>query len=139
MEYLIGIIIALTVSLSATYIGFDRDRAFYPIVTIVIASYYGLFAVMGGSTGTLLIESLFIAAFWGAAALGFKRNLWLIVGALLSHGIFDFFHAHITHNAGVPAWWPMFCLSYDITAAGYLAWLLKKSKLAAYIEHKAQF
>lgn len=132
MEYLIGIIIALTVSLSATIIGFDRDRAFYPTLTIIIASYYGLFAVMGGSIETLLLESLFIAAFFGAAVLGFIRNLWIIVGALLAHGIFDFFHENITHNAGVPIWWPMFCFSYDLTAAGYLAWILKKSKSAIY-------
>jgi hypothetical protein len=27
-------------------------------------------------------------------------------------------------------WWPMFCLTYDIAAAGYLAWLLKSSKVS---------
>lgn len=27
---------------------FDRDRAFYPFLMIVIASYYGLVAVMSG-------------------------------------------------------------------------------------------
>jgi len=131
MEYLVGIVIALAVSLSSTFIGFDRDRAFYLTVLVVIASYYGLFAVMGGSVKALLIESLFIAAFFGVAIIGFKRNLWFVVGALLAHGVFDFFHNHITHNPGVPVWWPMFCLSYDIMAAGYLAWLLKKPRLAA--------
>jgi len=75
MEYLVGIVIALAVSLSATFIGFDRDRAFYPTVLLVIASYYGLFAVMGGSVDALLIESLFIAAFFSVAVIGFKRNL----------------------------------------------------------------
>lgn len=113
MEYFVGIVIALTVSLSATFIGFDRDRAFYPTILVVIASYYGLFAVMGGSVKALLIESIFMAAFLGAAILGFKRNLWFIVGALFAHGVFDFLHSHITHNPGIPEWWPMFCLSYD--------------------------
>jgi hypothetical protein len=45
---LIGIVLALCVCGLATIVGFDRDRAFYPVVTMVIASYYGLFAVMGG-------------------------------------------------------------------------------------------
>jgi hypothetical protein len=131
MEYFVGIAIALGVSLSATFIGFDRDRALYPIIVIVSASYYGLFAVMGGSGKALLIESIFIAIFFGVAVLGFKRNLWLIVAALLAHGLFDFFHALVTSNPGVPVWWPMFCLSCDFVLAAYLAWLLKKSILVA--------
>lgn len=131
MEYLIGIVLALAVSLSATFVGFDRDRAFYPTLMVVIASYYGLFAVMGGSIEALVVESAVAAAFLWAAVLGFKRNLWLVVGALLAHGIFDFFHGHFIANPGVPAWWPMFCLTYDIAAAGYLAWLLKRAKVAA--------
>jgi hypothetical protein len=48
----VGALLAFTVALFATGIGLDRDRAFYPAVTIVIASYYALFAVMGSSTRT---------------------------------------------------------------------------------------
>ena len=42
MEYLIGLILSLAVAGSAAVIGFDRERAFYPTVLIVIASYYGI-------------------------------------------------------------------------------------------------
>jgi hypothetical protein len=55
MEYLIGVILTLAVAASAFVVGFDRERAFYPTVLIVIASYYALFAVMGASTRTLII------------------------------------------------------------------------------------
>ncbi len=54
MEYLAGIVIALIVSLFATLVGFDKERSFYPTVLVVIASYYGLFAVMGGSVQAIL-------------------------------------------------------------------------------------
>jgi len=54
----------------------------------------------------------------------------LVVAALLAHGVFDFIHAHLVPNPGVPAWWPGFCLTYDIAAAGYLAWILR-SRLEA--------
>lgn len=131
MEYLAGIVIALLVSLSATLIGFDRDRAFYPTVLAVIASYYDLFAVMAGSMQAVIVESLIMVAFLGATVLGFKRSLWLVVGALVAHGMFDFFHGHFISNPGVPIWWPMFCLSYDVAAAAYLAWLLRRSRVAA--------
>lgn len=132
MEYLVGLFLAVAVSVSATLVGLDRDRAFYPTVMMVIASYYGLFAVIGGSVQVLLLESIAIAAFVGLSVLGFRRNLWLVVGALLAHGVFDFFHGHIVTNTGVPMWWPMFCLTYDVMAAAYLAWLLKRSRIAAY-------
>ena len=28
-------------------------------------------------------------------------------------------------NAGVPVWWRVFCLAYDVTAAGAMIWLLR--------------
>jgi len=40
MEYLTGLILSLAVAISAAIIGFDRERAFYTTVLIVIASYY---------------------------------------------------------------------------------------------------
>ena len=48
MALLVGALLAFAVALFATITRLDRDRAFYPTVTIVIASYYALFAVMGG-------------------------------------------------------------------------------------------
>src|SRR5205823_12350483 len=109
--------------------GFDRDRAFYPTVLVVIASYYVLFAVMGGSSHALMVESIIMSVFLVIAFVGFKFNLWLIVVALAGHGLFDFIHPHMVANPGVPAWWPAFCLAYDLVAAGCLAWLLKRSAL----------
>jgi hypothetical protein len=130
MEYLVGVVLALTVCIPASFVGLDRDRAFYPVLLIVIASYYGLFSVMAGSVQALAIESVIILVFLLAGILGFKRNLWIVVAALFAHGVFDFFHSYLITNPGVPEWWAMFCLTYDIVAAAYLAWLLKSSKVA---------
>jgi hypothetical protein len=128
MEFLIGAILALSVGLSATLIGFDRDRVFYPTVMGVIASYYALFAVMAGSIQVLMIELVVIVAFLGLSIAGFKRSLWLVVAALAAHGMFDLAHGHLIENPGVPPWWPHFCLAYDVVAAAYLAWRLSCSK-----------
>ncbi len=49
MEYPVGAGLALAIAALASCAGFDRGRAFYPTLMVVIASYYGLFAVMGGS------------------------------------------------------------------------------------------
>lgn len=127
MGYGIGSLLSLAVSLAARRIGLDRDRAFYPTVLMVIATYYVLFAVMEGTAKAVVMECVAMTAFLAAAVVGFKFNLWIVAAALAGHGVFDFLHASIIANAGVPAWWPPFCLAYDGCAGGYLAWLLLTS------------
>ena len=127
LPYVVGIALSIGVALFARRVGFDRDRAFYPTVLIVVASYYVLFAVMSGSVQTVLLESIVTALFAGAAVAGFKGSAWIIVAALAAHGIQDAVHGRIVANAGVPAWWPAWCLAYDIGAATALAWILMRA------------
>ena len=108
MEYLFGAGLALGVGVFATVVGFDRGRAFYPVVLMVIASYYDLFAVMGGAQA-LPAETAILAVFVALAVVGFKSNLWLVVAALLGHGMFDLMHPTLVENPGATAWWQMFC------------------------------
>lgn len=124
MAYMIGIFLALAVGVLAAVVGFDRDRAFYPTVMIVIASYYVLFAVSGGAAGTIAVEVAIMLIFAGLAIAGFKRSLWLVVAALAAHGLFDWLLAPQIPNPGVPPWWPQFCLAYDVVAAACLAYRL---------------
>jgi hypothetical protein len=131
MALLVGAVLALAVGLFATASGLDRDRAFYPTVAIVVASYYCLFAVMGGSTAVLLLESLVAVAFIAAATLGFRSSLWIAVIALGGHGVFDFVRGAAISNPGVPSFWPAFCGAYDVVAAAYLAWLLTSGRVRA--------
>ena len=126
-----GGLLALLVGLFARAVGLDRDRAFYPVVTIIVASYYTLFAVMGASPHALVAESVAGVVFLVAATIGFKSSLWIVAAALAGHGIFDLVHATFIANPGVPAWWPPWCLAYDVTAAAYLAWLLSSGRLPA--------
>ena len=121
MEYVVGIVLAVAVSCFALWTGLDRDRGFYPTVVIVIASYYVLFAVMGGSGYVLVIELIPMAAFVLVAVIGFKFNRWLVVFCLGAHGVFDVLHDLVVANPGVPEWWPGFCLTFDIGAAVFLA------------------
>jgi hypothetical protein len=131
MALLVGALLALAVGLLARASGLDRDRAFYPTVAIVIASYYSLFAVMGASTHALVRESLVGGAFLVAAVVGFRSSLWVVVVALGAHGVFDLAHGTVMSNPGVPRWWPALCLTYDATAAGYLAWLVMSGRIRA--------
>jgi hypothetical protein len=126
MPYVVGIVLSLSVALFARRVGFDRDRAFYPTVLIVIASYYVLFAAMSDSVHTVLLESMVMACFSIAAVVGFKSSAWIVVGGLACHGVFDGLHGNLLENSGVPVWWPAFCLAYDLGAAGGLAWGIKR-------------
>ena len=131
MALLVGVLLALAVALFARVVGLDRDRAFYPSVTIVVASYYALFAVMGASTGTLVLELAVGAIFLAGAVLGFRWSLWVVVAALAGHGALDLVHGSVIPNPGVPGWWPGFCMTYDVTAAAGLAWLLKTGRIGS--------
>ena len=123
----IGLGLALAVGLVARLTGLDRDRAFYPTVLIVVGSYYVLFAVMGGTGVALVVELTGFVLFAAAALLGFRFGLWLVVGGLAAHGLLDVVHHLLIANPGVPAWWPAFCAAYDLAAAAFLAFLLRRA------------
>ena len=128
LPLVVGALLALAVGVMATVARLDRDRAFYPTVMIVIAYLYCLFAVMGGSTRALLVESLLGTVFAAAALAGFRSSLWIVAGALAGHGLLDFIHGAVIDNPGVPSFWPAFCGAYDIIAGAYLAWLLRSGR-----------
>lgn len=130
MEYLIGLFLSLAVAGLAIGVGFDRDRAFYPTVAIVVASYYVLFAAMGASGHTLLTEVVVAVGFLLLAVIGYKKSLWLVAVAIAGHGIFDSVHHVFIENPGMPHWWPGFCLTFDVIFGGLLAVQLWKRKLA---------
>ena len=130
LPYVVGVVLSLGVGLFARVVRLDRDRAFYPTVMIVIASYYVLFAVMSGSFQTVVIESVVMTLFAAAAVAGFRSSAWVVVMALAGHGVFDAVHGHLVENAGVPAWWPAWCFAYDVGAAAGLAWLLRRGLVA---------
>jgi hypothetical protein len=124
MEYTIGLVLALASIGTVTAGGLGRERSFYSTIMIVIGSYYVLFAVMGGSGHTVILESLIAGGFLIAAIVGFRINLWIVVAALVGHGLLDTVHHQFIANPGVPQWWPGFCMAFDVTAGGILAFLL---------------
>ncbi|MDX2152893.1 MAG: hypothetical protein SFV54_19270 [Bryobacteraceae bacterium] len=124
MEYAIGVGLALAVCVFAMVTGYDRERVFYPTVVTVVASFYVLFAAMGGSGAVVAQESVIAAGFAGLGVIGFKKNLWVAAAALAGHGVFDFVHHLVIRNEGMPEWWPGFCGSFDVVAGVFVGVLL---------------
>ena len=132
MEYLIGLTLSLAVAGFAVFVGFDRDRAFYPTVSIIIASYYVLFAAMAASGRSLVLEISVACAFLLLAVAGYKKNFWLVALAIAGHGIFDLAHPYLYGNPGVPRWWPGFCSAFDVALGCLLAARLMRRSLSAH-------
>ena len=124
MPTLIGLGLAVFVAIMARITCLDRDRAFYPVALIVIASYYILFAVIGGRQADVQVAGLLFLLFAAVAIVGFRSNLWLVVGGLVAHGLLDLVYSGLVGDGGMPPFWPAFCLAYDVAAAACLAILL---------------
>lgn len=131
MEYLIGIVSAFAVAALGKFVGLDRDRAYYPMVLMITATYYVLFAVMGATTRTLVAEIVFACGFFVLGIAGFKRTGWFVAAGLVAHGIFDLVRPAFIHNPGVPHWWPGFCMAIDFALGAILAGLLVRRRTAA--------
>jgi hypothetical protein len=126
MGIVIGIVLALVTGIAGSVLAFDRERSFYSVILIVIATYYVVFAATGASSTAVVAESGVAGIFTVVAVIGYKRTPWLVVAGLAGHGIFDIVHSWVIQNQGVPPSWPLFCSSYDLMAAAYLARLLIK-------------
>lgn len=131
MDILVGVILGLMAVGSSRLVGFDRERSFFPVLLIVIATYYLVFAMMGKQPGALEKETVAAAVFAGIAMVAYKRSLWLVPLGLAAHAIFDVFHGQLIVNPGVPDFWPTFCLGFDLVAAAYLSALLWRRDLCA--------
>src|SRR5438477_12141864 len=124
MPYVVGTVLALLTYALGRFAGFDRDRAFYATILIVVAHYYALFATEAGSTPALIAELAPMIVFVALAVAGFKFAPWLIPAGLAGHGVFDLVHGYLVTNPGVPTWWPAFCATYDVVIGAVVAALL---------------
>lgn len=132
MSYAIGILLAVTTIVLCARFGLER-RTFFTAVAFAVATYYVLFAALDGSGRVMVIESAWSFLFIALALLGFQRSPLLIAAVIASHGVFDLLHTHVVSDAGVPVWWPSFCVSYDVTAGlllALVAWQTKTGSMA---------
>lgn len=117
---LVGLAVGLGVSVFGACAGLQREKGFYPVVLIVVASYYLLFAAIGDPKA-FVFEAPLMAMFVVVAVAGLKVEPWLLVGGLLAHAGLDLGHGLAPVNGGMPAWWPAFCGMADVALAGWLA------------------
>lgn len=129
---LIGLALAPVIGVLGRVSRLDRDRAMYPIALIVIATYYVLFATMGGAQA-LPAELIAATVFIVVAIVGFRTSLWWVAAGIAGHGVlFDWVvHPHLIANPGMPVFWPAFCGSIDVALGALLAILLLSRAIPA--------
>ena len=132
VELLIGIVLGGVIIFAAKATGFEKDRSFYPVVLIVIALYYVLFAFQSYDGIEIVFEIAIALLFSAVAVWGHRKGLIIVVLGLLLHGIYDLTQSHIEFSTDPPEWWPLFCLGFDFTLAVGLmltTYILKKDNL----------
>ena len=121
MEYLVGIVSAVVLAVFSRFSGFEKDRSFYPTVLIVIGFLYVLFGAIDGRMSVVLTELVFALVFSSIAVFGYSKSCRIVGFGIAAHGVFDFVHALLIEDAGVPIWWPGFCGAIDIMLGLYVA------------------
>lgn len=114
MPIVVGVLLAIAIAALAKFTRFDEERSFYSTVLVIIASYYVLFAVLGGSSRALVWELVIAVVFSTAAIIGALFYPTLVGAGIMAHGLFDLVHDMVIENPGVPTWWPTFCGSIDV-------------------------
>jgi hypothetical protein len=114
MPIVVGVLLALAIAALAKFTRFDEERSFYSTVLVIIASYYVLFAVLGGSSHALVWELVIAVVFSIVAIIGALFLPTLVGTGIIAHGLFDLVHDILIENSGVPTWWPTFCGSLDV-------------------------
>lgn len=120
VELIAGIVLVIALIWVARSTGFEMDRSFYPVLLIVIALYYVLFAFQTFHLVCILFELFVAILFSGLAIWEHHRSLIIVGFALIFHGIYDLLHGLIPFSTSTPEWWPLFCFGVDMVLGFWL-------------------
>jgi hypothetical protein len=99
------------------------DRTVYALGLVLIAAVYIGFAVADGRGRVIAVETVIASAFVVLAAASVTGPEWLLVAGLAGHGLKDLWQHRTGFVAGT-RWWPPFCATVDVVAAGILVVLI---------------
>jgi hypothetical protein len=115
-----GVVIGVLQAASPLAFFWLDSAAVYALGLALIAAIYIGFAVADGRPHVLVVETAVASAFVVVAAAGLTGTVWLIVAGLVGHGVKDLWQHRTGFVAGT-RWWPPFCATVDVVAAGLIA------------------
>ncbi len=108
--------------------GMLSERSGVAVMLIAVALFFPVFAAAEGDLLAFALHLLIFAGFATLAIRGYARGMFLLAGGLIAHGLFDIMAGLIA--APGPAWWPLFCASFDIVAGVLILQLIQSGKVA---------
>ena len=122
-EMALGVVFGVLLVFYARWQGPRRQRVVLAIGLVVTAVLYVLFASTGTASLTWLgVEVLRLLPFTFLAWLGLRTSsAWIALGWFLHVGWDAGLHLGPNAPTFVPAFFPVFCIGFDLVVAGYLA------------------
>ena len=118
-----GIAVGIFQALSPAVLRWLDAVDVWGVALALIASVYVGFAVADGRKAVIAAEILVAFAFVICATVAMASYPWLIVAALVAHGLKDLWQQRTQFVANT-RWWPPFCLIVDVVAAALTAAIL---------------
>ena len=129
LQLLLGVALAVLFILFAGTRKPRRERVVYSVGLIVASLVYAAFAVSGASVRQLMNEAVGVAVFTLVAVLGLRASAWWLVFGWAAHVLWDVGIHLILPQGFVPGWYPVACISFDLTVAAVLAFRLRKDHI----------
>ncbi len=120
--FVLGLVLAALFVVGARRLGIPGERRLLALGLVVAALVYVGFAVVWSGGAWIAAELGGVVVFGGLAVLGLKRSpMSLAVGWGL-HPVWDAgLHLVGDGAAFAPQWYVVFCISFDLLVAGYIA------------------
>ena len=126
LTFLIGIALACFAIAIMHWCRIAYERGTWAASMVAISAFYIVFSF---EHGVGEVEHVTIASLFALLAiLGARVNAWLIVAALIGHGVFDAV-VHLVFPDPSPEWWGPFCIGVDVVLGLWLAILIIKKRI----------
>ncbi len=121
LPIVVGALLSAIYVLGARALVPRAERRVLALGLVVSALIYVGFALAGRADGsTLFLEAGGVALFGLVAWLGVRSALWWLAAGWLAHVAWDV-GLHLDRSQTlVPAWYPLFCVGFDLIVAGFI-------------------
>lgn len=128
LEILVGVIAVLGIIILSKRL--RSEHWAYALSLIILPLPYLVFALWASQSNVITLEFFYGLPFFAVGLLcllfGFRGSAWLVAIMWLIHAPYDVYHSSLFVNDGVPGWYPLVCLGFDIAMGLYLILLANR-------------
>lgn len=129
LEIVIGIGLGIITIDVANNFHLTQKRFFFPMMLIIIAMAYAIFAIWRSPEDVFNYNATVAAFFVLLSLWGYYHSLSIVIVGLIAHGIFDALYVNSV-QLPTPIWYPDLCLGYDAFLAYALYQMISQDEIA---------